>query len=205
MRKHLIEYRNRFVNEDIRLHWGMSKKGFDTFITDMKLPRAPRTKVDTSGKRKVRGGTGSKKKFRRNTEEIVESALTIVKPPAEVVYQEPVVLPKIDGLSLTYTGIYDPKQIINKLEKLGLILSDEGNKFEQSPDPLLHTLKDHFQEVKLGKVSDAHTVLSPILSDSKLFGVDLYKVGLGEKVEGMFVELAKGSGAVRNTLKKYIV
>ena len=36
-----------------------------------------------------------------------------------------------------------------------------------------------------------------------VFGVDLYAVGLGEKIEGMVKELYAGNGAVRKTLHKY--
>ena len=37
-----------------------------------------------------------------------------------------------------------------------------------------------------------------------LFGVDLYKIGLGKVVETMFAEEIAGPGAVRATLKKYL-
>ena len=36
-----------------------------------------------------------------------------------------------------------------------------------------------------------------------VFGVDLYAVGLGEKIEAMAKELFAGPGAVRKTLHKY--
>lgn len=42
-------------------------------------------------------------------------------------------------------------------------------------------------------------------SASDVFGVDLYAVGLGEKIEGMVKELYAGNGAVRKTLHKYVV
>jgi len=37
-----------------------------------------------------------------------------------------------------------------------------------------------------------------------IFGIDLYKTGLGEKVENIFLELMNGKGAVRKTLVKYL-
>ena len=46
--------------------------------------------------------------------------------------------------------------------------------------------------------------MKPILSNPVLFTVDLYEIGLGEKVEGMFKEMLAGKGAVRATLVKYL-
>ena len=81
-------------------------------------------------------------------------------------------------------------------------VDDEGNAFEQSPDPRLDEVKAYVQGISFGD-SNVHAALKPILSDATIFAVDLYEVGLGEKVEGMFVELIAGPGAIRATLKKY--
>lgn len=83
-------------------------------------------------------------------------------------------------------------------------VNDEGNVFEQSPDPRLEEVKAYLKDVKLGAVGDVHKALEPILSDKSIFAVNLYEAGLGEKVEGMFAELAAGTGAIRTTLKKYL-
>lgn len=53
-------------------------------------------------------------------------------------------------------------------------------------------------------MQDVHAKLQPILSDEKIFGVNLYEVGLGERVEGLFEEMTAGVGAIRATLKKYV-
>lgn len=82
-------------------------------------------------------------------------------------------------------------------------LDDEGNAFEQSPDPRLEEVKVHVKGISLGD-TDVHAALQPILSDATIFGVDLYEAGLGEKVEGMFQELIAAPGAIRDTLKKYL-
>ena len=81
-------------------------------------------------------------------------------------------------------------------------VDDEGNAFEQSPDPRLDEVKAYVQGISFGD-TDVHAALKPILSDATIFAVDLYEVGLGEEVEGMFVELIAGPGAIRATLKKY--
>lgn len=82
-------------------------------------------------------------------------------------------------------------------------LDDKGNEFEQSPDPRLDEVKVHVKDAEFG-VTDVHDMLQPILSDATIFASDLYKAGLGEKVENMFVELMACPGAVRQTLKKYL-
>ncbi|WP_310829572.1 mannitol dehydrogenase family protein [Paenibacillus pedocola] len=80
-------------------------------------------------------------------------------------------------------------------------VDDEGNAFTLSSDPLLETLQGHLQGVKLG---DAASNVRAILQDEQLFGVKLYNIGLGDKIEGMFYELLAGPGAVRSTLEKYL-
>ncbi len=84
-------------------------------------------------------------------------------------------------------------------------VDDKGNDMSLSPDPMLDTLRPYFKDVKLGSKIDANKVLQPILSNIKLFGVDLYQVDLGEKIEGFFSEMITGPGAVRATLKKHVV
>ncbi|MGF7400532.1 mannitol dehydrogenase family protein [Thermoanaerobacterium thermosaccharolyticum] len=83
-------------------------------------------------------------------------------------------------------------------------IDDEGNQMDLSPDPLLNDLKSHVSNIRLGDVESVKDNLRPILSNKEIFGLDLYEVGLGEKVESYFKELISGTGAVRNTLKKYL-
>ncbi len=83
-------------------------------------------------------------------------------------------------------------------------IDDNGNAFEPSPDPMLAELQEQVKGIRLGDKALESDVLKPILSNDKIFAVDLYKVGLGEKIEGMFLELIAGNGAVRATLQKYL-
>lgn len=85
-----------------------------------------------------------------------------------------------------------------------MAIDDNGNRFELSPDPLLDTVCPYVADIKLGDDIDVETSLKPILSDKTIFGVDLYDVGLAERVCGYFKEMTAGVGAVRNTLKKYV-
>lgn len=82
-------------------------------------------------------------------------------------------------------------------------INDEGNAFTPSPDPMLEELQGYVKDIKLGDTMPKDS-LKPILSNEKIFAVDLYQVGLGEKIEGMFQEMIAGKGAVRATLKKYL-
>lgn len=83
-------------------------------------------------------------------------------------------------------------------------IDDEGNTFTLSPDPMAETVGAYVKDIRLGDKGPFHDKLSPILSDTRIFGVNLYEVGLGERVEALFAELVAGTGAVRNTLKKYV-
>ena len=76
-------------------------------------------------------------------------------------------------------------------------VDDELNAFTVSPDPMYEELAGKLAGVKVGESCDVHAVLSPILSDAKIFGVNLYEAGLGEYVESIFAELIAGKGAVR--------
>jgi len=85
-----------------------------------------------------------------------------------------------------------------------MAVDDEGKSFELSSDPLLDEVCPYVSDFELGCVKDADKKLNKILSDERIFGIDLYKAGLAEKVIGYFNELASGEGAVRATLKKYV-
>lgn len=83
-------------------------------------------------------------------------------------------------------------------------IDDQGNPFTPSPDPLLEELQGYVKDVKLGDTELKADLLKPILSNEKIFAVNLYEIGLGSKIEGMFKEMIASRGAVRETLKKYL-
>ncbi len=101
---------------------------------------------------------------------------------------------------------------INSLKYIPLVIAgyarylmgvdDEGETFELSPDPFLEDLQKYVSGIKLGDKPEAGC-LKELLTREDIFGVDLYKAGLGEKIEGMFAELVAGKGAIRETLQKY--
>lgn len=83
-------------------------------------------------------------------------------------------------------------------------LADSGEPMELSPDPLLKFLTAYVSHIKLGEKTSFKDNLKPILSKEEIFGVNLYDLGLGEKIEGYFSEMIAGNGAVRATLEKYL-
>lgn len=84
-----------------------------------------------------------------------------------------------------------------------MAVDDMGNPFKLSPDPLLDTVCPYVANVKLGEECDVENKLKPILENDKIFGVDLYDVGMAGLVCNYFRELTAGVGAVRKVLDKY--
>ncbi|MNJ58551.1 hypothetical protein D3C77_541860 [compost metagenome] len=80
-------------------------------------------------------------------------------------------------------------------------VDDRGEPFALSPDPLMDELQRRLQGVTLG---DTTSNVRAIIGDEGIFGVQLYEVGLGDKIESMFHELIAKPGAVRETLNKYV-
>ena len=81
-------------------------------------------------------------------------------------------------------------------------INDEGERFETSPDPLWDTLHGAVAGIKFGDADqDVHEAVKGILSNKTIFGVDLYEVGLGGKVEADFKEMLAGKGTIRKVLE----
>ena len=85
-----------------------------------------------------------------------------------------------------------------------MAIDDHGSPFELSDDPQLPQLRGYLKDIKYGCPESVQDRLHPILKNEALFGVNLYKVGLGLKIEEMFKEQISGPGAVRTTLIKYL-
>ena len=105
-----------------------------------------------------------------------------------------------------------PDKDVRKLNYIPLVLAgwlrylmqvdDKGNAFELSPDPLLNELVPLMGKIELGDNDNIAEKLEPLLKRNDIFGVDLYKVGLADKVTSYFKQLNEGPGAVRDTLKQ---
>jgi fructuronate reductase len=110
-------------------------------------------------------------------------------------------------------GKADSPLSVNSLTLIPLVLAawiryllgidDEGKPFTVDPDPLYADLAPLLTGISLGQKGPFHTALKPILSNSAIFGLNLYEAGLGSKVESYFEELVAGPGAVAAALQKY--
>lgn len=85
-----------------------------------------------------------------------------------------------------------------------MAIDDAGNTYELSPDPLLDTVCPYVAGLRLEQEQEVETAVAPLLKMKQIFGVDLYEVGVANKVCNYLKELTKGVGAVRDTLKKYV-
>jgi len=83
-------------------------------------------------------------------------------------------------------------------------VDDPGNGFVPSPDPLLDTVMPVVADYKLSAEEKDLSKLDVLLGNEKIFGVDLFKVGLADLVKTYFAELSAGIGAVAKTLEKYV-
>ncbi len=85
-----------------------------------------------------------------------------------------------------------------------LALDDDLLPIEVSSDPLKDELQKKLEGIEISKPETVGDKLKPILENETVFGSDLVKAGLADKIEGYFAELISGKGAVRATLKKYL-
>ena len=85
-----------------------------------------------------------------------------------------------------------------------LAVDDSGNQMELSPDPMLTELTVMLNEVRLGDPESLGDRIRPLLSNTRIFGSDLYAAGLGGKIEEIVKKMLCGKGAVRNTLREYL-
>ena len=83
-------------------------------------------------------------------------------------------------------------------------VDDHGKEMSLSSDPLIEELRKHLEGIKPGKPETVGEKLRPILSNSLIFGSDLTKTPLAERIEGYFREEIAGPGAVRETLRRHL-
>ena len=83
-------------------------------------------------------------------------------------------------------------------------VDDEGRPYELAPDPLAAMLHEQLSTIVLGDPKSFAGQLRPVLANENIFFTDLYKAGLGEKIEEMFAGMIAGKGACRATVHKYI-
>lgn len=85
-----------------------------------------------------------------------------------------------------------------------MAVDDQGNAFTPSSDPLLETASAYVAGYELNSAPKDLSRLDPLLSNEKIFGVDLCAVSMVDTVKNYFAELSAGVGAVQATLEKYV-
>ena len=85
-----------------------------------------------------------------------------------------------------------------------LAVDDEGKPYELAPDPMNEEIQGRLKDIAVGKPETFTDQLKAILSNERIFFVDIYQTGLGEKIETMFREMLAGPGAVRATVHRYV-
>lgn len=85
-----------------------------------------------------------------------------------------------------------------------LAVDDPGVHYDLAPDPMLDELSVQLKDIVVGQPETFADQLRPILANERLFFIDLYKAGVGEKIENMFRDMISGPGAVRETIHKYL-
>jgi len=85
-----------------------------------------------------------------------------------------------------------------------MAIDDQGNSFTLSPDPLLDTVTPYVAGYALNADKKDLSGLDALLSNEKIFGVNLIEIGMADTVKAYFEELSAGVGAVTKTLEKYV-
>lgn len=86
-----------------------------------------------------------------------------------------------------------------------LAVDDAGNTYELAPDPMNEEIQKQLESITVGQPETFKDQLKPILSNERIFFVNIYETGLGEKIETMFCEMISGKGAVKETVHKYVL
>lgn len=84
-----------------------------------------------------------------------------------------------------------------------LAVDDAGNTYELAPDPMNEEIQEQLKDIVVGRPETFTDQLKPILSNERMFFIDLYRAGVGEKIETMFREMIAGPGSVKATVHKY--
>ncbi len=85
-----------------------------------------------------------------------------------------------------------------------MAVDDAGNAFTPSSDPLLDAASAYVAGYELSGAAKDLSRLDPLLSNEKIFGVDLCAISMADTVKDYFAQLSAGVGAVQATLEKYV-
>ena len=83
-------------------------------------------------------------------------------------------------------------------------VGDDAQPMDVSPDPMKDALQEKLKGIEVGRPESYRGQLREILSNEAIFGSDLCRCGLAERIERFFVEEIADAGAVRATLHRHL-
>lgn len=86
-----------------------------------------------------------------------------------------------------------------------LAVDDNLEKMELSYDPMLKELQGYLKNIKADDPNSVGDSLKPILSNERIFGANLYEIGLAEKTESCFKKMLCGKGSVKKVLEDTVL
>ncbi len=110
--------------------------------------------------------------------------------------------------------IWDESKSVNDLNAIPLVFAawlryllgvdDNLVKMEISSDPMKEEFQNSLTGIQAGNADSYSGQLKNLLIRKDIFGLDLYKAGLGDKTEEMFLFMISKKNAVRESIKRYI-
>ena len=87
-----------------------------------------------------------------------------------------------------------------------LAIDDSGRPFELSPDPMKDELRENLRGITVGKplTEEEEKNIHALLSSEKIFGLDITKTALYEKVLSYFKTMISSFGGTRKAIEKAI-
>ena len=83
-------------------------------------------------------------------------------------------------------------------------IDDSGNSYVLAPDPMNDEISEALSSVRIGDPDSFKDQLKSILSNESVFHTDMYKSGVGGKIEEYFRSMVAGPGAVLETVTRVI-
>jgi len=83
-------------------------------------------------------------------------------------------------------------------------VDDNCNSYTLAPDPMAEKINGLLSDIRIGDTNTYKGQLRSILSDEEMFAADLYEAGIADKIEKMFCEMIADTGAVRESLERYM-
>lgn len=126
----LTEYRKRFPNKTVMDAWGIDHNKYYRIINDLGIKKEPRKsrKEDKTEDKTEEINYNEALGEKNMSNQLIEVKNKIFERETEI--PKELIEAKASGLSLSFNGEYSAEDIIKKLEKVGIILSDEPNKFK---------------------------------------------------------------------------